>query len=320
MGISEHYEKIAINVNQIFQADENSKSLLLADLKSLLLVFSACDVSFEDIEQVLNGVPDLNLGIGDVFVELLKTKLDKKEYLDSIEPLSELRLKLFDICEEVFIGSIENLIMYSRHYREKIESIYPDIKNSKIQCRNQTAVVNLFDEIAKEEMGLIYNEDSFSKCPEFLNFLSQNKLNNLPGRFAFNVFSLKEKSVQDEILSSPVAEMTGHDYERYIASLIAKAVPHANVEVTKGSGDQGADILVTVNAVKIAIQTKKYSGSVGNDAVQQVYAAKGHYDASVAMVITNSTFTQHAETLAEKLGVLLIVEENVVRIFSEAFN
>ena len=46
--------------------------------------------------------------------------------------------------------------------------------------------------------------------------------------------------------------------------------------------------------------------TVGNDAVQQVIAAKGVYNCPGAVVITNSTFTPEAEELARILGVELV--------------
>ena len=46
--------------------------------------------------------------------------------------------------------------------------------------------------------------------------------------------------------------------------------------------------------------------TVGNDAVQQVVAAKAIYSCPSAVVITNSTFTPEAEELARVHGVELV--------------
>ena len=46
--------------------------------------------------------------------------------------------------------------------------------------------------------------------------------------------------------------------------------------------------------------------TVGNDAVQQVIAAKAIYNCPGAVVITNSTFTPEAEELARVHGVELV--------------
>jgi restriction system protein len=45
------------------------------------------------------------------------------------------------------------------------------------------------------------------------------------------------------------------------------------------AGDQGADVLAEKGGRRVVIQCKKYSGTVGNFAVQEAHAAKAHYSA-----------------------------------------
>ncbi len=99
-------------------------------------------------------------------------------------------------------------------------------------------------------------------------------------------------------------EMEGHEFEYYCADLLSMN-GFRNVEVTRGSGDFGADILAEKDGVTYAIQCKCYDGPVGVAAVQEVYAAKDFYDRMVGAVMTNRTFTAPAVTMARKLGILL---------------
>lgn len=78
-----------------------------------------------------------------------------------------------------------------------------------------------------------------------------------------------------------------------------------NVTVTQRSNDYGADITAEKDGITYVIQCKYYSSAVGIDAVQQVYAAKMHYGTHIAVVVTNSVFTQAAKILAKETGVLL---------------
>ena len=78
-----------------------------------------------------------------------------------------------------------------------------------------------------------------------------------------------------------------------------------DVTVTKSSGDQGIDVIAYNENVKYGIQCKYYSYPVGNQAVQQAYAGAKFYDCNIAVVMTNSTFTEPAKELAKKLGVQL---------------
>lgn len=98
--------------------------------------------------------------------------------------------------------------------------------------------------------------------------------------------------------------MDGLQFEHRCAELLRYRGFH-KVAVTKGSGDQGVDILAQKNGIKYGIQCKYYSYPVGNKAIQEAYAGADFYDCDVAMVMTNSTFTRQARELADKLGVEL---------------
>lgn len=98
--------------------------------------------------------------------------------------------------------------------------------------------------------------------------------------------------------------MEGHDFERWCADAL-ELNGFTHVEVTKGSGDQGVDILATKDGVKFAFQCKRYKSPLGNSPVQEVHAGKSFYDCHACGVITNQTFTVGAKDLALKLGVIL---------------
>lgn len=99
--------------------------------------------------------------------------------------------------------------------------------------------------------------------------------------------------------------MNGHGYEHAVARFL-KHNGFNNVEVTRASGDYGADIIATKRGRKYAIQCKYYSNPVGLKAVQEVVASKKHYKCSRAMVVTNNTYTKAAKVLAEENGVVLM--------------
>ena len=98
--------------------------------------------------------------------------------------------------------------------------------------------------------------------------------------------------------------MDGLQFEHRCAELLRYRGFH-KVTVTKGSGDQGIDILAQKNGLKYGIQCKYYSYPVGNKAIQEAYAGADFYDCDAAIVMTNNTFTRQARELAEKLDVEL---------------
>lgn len=98
--------------------------------------------------------------------------------------------------------------------------------------------------------------------------------------------------------------LDGHEFEYYCADLLRKR-GFQEVEVTKGSGDYGIDILAERDGVTYAIQCKCYGDSVGVKAVQEAYAGRDYYDCMVGAVLTNQYFTGPAVEAAKKLKILL---------------
>ncbi len=99
-------------------------------------------------------------------------------------------------------------------------------------------------------------------------------------------------------------DMEGHDFEYFCADLL-KGSGFLDVEVTKGSGDFGIDILAEKDGVTYAIQCKCYTDAVGVKAVQEAYAGRDYYDRMVGAVMTNQYFTSPAVQAAKKLKILL---------------
>lgn len=73
------------------------------------------------------------------------------------------------------------------------------------------------------------------------------------------------------------------------------------------AGDQGTDLIVQrPGGPRIAVQAKCYSGSVGNDAVQQVYAGMAFHNCNACALVTNSYATRAAAELAVRVGCRII--------------
>ena len=98
--------------------------------------------------------------------------------------------------------------------------------------------------------------------------------------------------------------LSGPEFEAYFA-LVLSDNGFKNVEITKGSGDQGVDILAERNGRSYAIQCKNYDGAVGNFAVQEAFAGAEYYGCELAAVVCPGTFTRAAKELAAQTGVIL---------------
>lgn len=126
----------------------------------------------------------------------------------------------------------------------------------------------------------------------------------------FNASLKRNKKSVKKVLIEDIDLMTGTEFEEYVAEIFAKKGYYTTV--TKTSGDQGIDVLAEKNGIKIGIQVKCYSGTVGNAAVQEATAGKKYYSCQKAMVITNSYFTQSAIELA-KINDIILWDRNILK-------
>lgn len=112
-------------------------------------------------------------------------------------------------------------------------------------------------------------------------------------------------------------DMDGWEFEEYVGDLLVKD-GYIHVEVTRGSGDQGVDVLAERDGVSYAIQCKHYQAKISNKAVQEAYAGAEFYGCDVPVVVTNSYFTPSAEELADEIGVELWDREELNRMVKKS--
>jgi len=100
-----------------------------------------------------------------------------------------------------------------------------------------------------------------------------------------------------------------YEYEEFIAESLRNLGWEATA--TSGSGDQGADVIARKEGYTLVVQCKLYSQPVGNKAVQEVNAAKGYYEADIAIVVTNASYTKSAKQLSDSLNIYLLHDEEL---------
>lgn len=102
---------------------------------------------------------------------------------------------------------------------------------------------------------------------------------------------------------SQINTLSGVEFENYLKLLFEKM--GYSVQTTPKSKDFGADLIVEKNGRKTIVQAKCYGHTVGVSAVQEIIAARAHYDTFEALVISNQKFSKEAEILAEENKVML---------------
>ncbi len=80
------------------------------------------------------------------------------------------------------------------------------------------------------------------------------------------------------------------------------------VKETPNTGDQGVDLIASINDLRICIQCKDHEKSIGNKAVQEISAGKLFWKGTHAILVSRSGFTKSAQKLAKSNKVRLINE------------
>ena len=109
--------------------------------------------------------------------------------------------------------------------------------------------------------------------------------------------------------------LDGIQFEEFLAKLYKKMGYTA--EVTKSSGDQGGDLIISKGSKKTVVQAKRYSDKVANSAVQEAVTAIRHYDCDNAMVVTTNYFTKSAIELASSNDVTLTDRDDLEGLLEE---
>lgn len=150
------------------------------------------------------------------------------------------------------------------------------------------------------------------ECPSMLEVLGRKDVeDSIEGRVLYTLHTPNENYLS-------VDAMSGKEFEQYCEGILKEA--GWVTRMTKATGDQGVDIVGTRNGICVVFQCKKYSSSVGNAAVQEVFAGQIFEGAQVAAVVTNSSYTKAARELAHSAGVYLLHFDELSSFVPESYS
>ena len=78
------------------------------------------------------------------------------------------------------------------------------------------------------------------------------------------------------------------------------------VKETPNTGDQGVDLIASIDNLRICIQCKNHKKVIGNKAVQEISAGKLYWEGTHAVLVSKTGFTKSAQKLAKANEVKLI--------------
>ena len=110
--------------------------------------------------------------------------------------------------------------------------------------------------------------------------------------------------IQDKTSQSgDTSSMDGVQYEQYCKNILENA--GWEVEDTPITGDQGVDLIASIEDLRVCIQCKCFAKAVGNKAVQEVSTGMIHWNGTHGVVVATNGFTKSARALAESTKVIL---------------
>lgn len=109
---------------------------------------------------------------------------------------------------------------------------------------------------------------------------------------------------------SDVDAMTGKQFESFLAMMFARLGYH--VELTE-TYDFGADLIVTRDGSRSAVQAKRQDTPVGDHAVQQAVTGRLYYQCHTTSVVTNADVQPRARTGAARTGVMIVDRVELTR-------
>jgi restriction system protein len=153
--------------------------------------------------------------------------------------------------------------------------------------------------------------------PQHLNHLLFSILGILTGGISFILIVLRWRShrrrLSDARTLDDLMALSPDEFEKLIATIF-KSYGH-QAQIHGGSSDHGVDILVSSsNDEKWIIQCKRYSGSVGEPVVRDLYGTMNHESAQRAYLITTGSFTAQAKAWAEGKPIVLYDGEALVKL------
>lgn len=101
-----------------------------------------------------------------------------------------------------------------------------------------------------------------------------------------------------------IRQLTPVEFEIFIKRLFEKM--EYEVETTKVTGDEGVDLRLQKGARRAIVQCKRYSGSVGQPAIRDLYGVMVHEEADEAYLITTGNITLPAQTWAQGKPIHLV--------------
>jgi SNF2 family DNA or RNA helicase/HJR/Mrr/RecB family endonuclease len=262
-----------------------------------------------------------------------KSKISRQQTIDRFQSVDGFNVIIMSpIAAGVGLNVTEanHIIHYSRHWNPAKEQQATD-RAYRIGQKKEVFVYYPMAIFPKEMVD--ENGKKIKSFDEVLDLLLQNKANLAsntlfptdqaeitPDDLFGTIFSVKTESNRRPLSMLDIDRLNPNLFEASIAALYK--IKGFDIFLTPYSNDKGVDVVVMKNDENYLIQVKQSKSILGNDAVQEVCAAKKYYEIKFnqsfkLLVITNNEFSPNAQLLANANNIQLYNRKYLEQLLTE---
>lgn len=214
----------------------------------------------------------------------------------------------------VFVGVFELKKFLSRRKRRRLDNLIDFLKQNGLEG-DVNSFIDSYGLGKKTGELWKYDRYSFSQkdMERFRNILhekgvrlSMEKWDDFYFVLSYYIDEKADRYMRDTVGIAPrqFTDLSGPEFESLLQRLF-EAMGYS-VMPTGRTGDLGCDLVVNMGNDRVVVQAKRYSKSVGPDAVREANTAMPSYNCNKAWVVASSDFTKEAYELARSCNVELI--------------
>ena len=230
------------------------------------------------------------------------------------------QLKSFDPKESsAFFEKVDRLRSEASAFPALLRKIDRKERNANIGLlalkHHSTLQRNLRNAVKKDDYGTVLEDNSAAEIVRFLDSMGYSADN---GDIAedYAVVSALLETVRNETAArgfdADSYPLDGIDFEHWVGDQLK--IFGWETEVTQPGSDQGVDVIAEYEGNRVGIQCKRFNSNVGNEAVQQAYAAKRLFGLDRVVVITTGGYTKSAKELGKVNSVGLYTVEDIANL------
>lgn len=244
-----------------------------------------------------------------------------ERYLELFPPIEESRQEEETLVQDNLLNSNQRMygVYSSLPVRNRINNIKTDIF---VRLNN---VLSLAEEIKYENR---INRDIYSLKLDLSsdsnneNIVYLNELKEIEDSYLSKLKSVKKE--KSSFLHSlrhidSLLDISPREFEEYIAEILPY-LGYNNVSITPYVNDQGIDILAEKDGYTVAVQCKRYKGSVGSPEIQTFLGAMLNAKADKGLFITTGSFTFEATKMAHSNPIQIVDKIALAKMIECALN